>query len=114
MCIKECTYCDEHQVLYVSVESLNYIPETNIMIYVNYLAFFFTFIYFGETEWDKVWAGEGQSEKETQNLKQAPGSGASSIEPDTGLKLTDCEIMTWAEVRCSTDWATQVPLSGIV
>ena len=32
---------------------------------------------------------EGQRERETQNLKQAPGS-----ELDAGLKLTDLKIMT--------------------
>ena len=32
-----------------------------------------------------------------------------SAEPDAGLELTSHEIMTWAEVRCLTDWATQVP-----
>ena len=34
---------------------------------------------------------------------------AISPEPDAGLKLTDREIVTWAEVGRSTDWATQVP-----
>ena len=33
--IKECT-CDEHQVLYISVESLYCTPETNITLCVNY------------------------------------------------------------------------------
>ena len=32
-----------------------------------------------------------------------------STEPDLGLKLMDREIITWAEVGCSTDWATQAP-----
>ena len=53
--------------------------------------------------------GEGQRERETQNPKQAPGSELSA-EPDTGLELTDREIMTWAEVGLLTDWATQAPL----
>ena len=35
---------------------------------------------------------------------------AVSTEPDAGLELTDHEIMTWAEVGCSTDWATQATL----
>ena len=34
-----------------------------------------------------------------------------STEPDTGLEPTNCEIMTWAKVGCSTDWATQAPQS---
>ena len=37
---------------------------------------------------------------------------AVSTEPDTGLELTDREIMTWAEVGRLTDRATQVPLNS--
>ena len=38
--------------------------------------------------------GEGQREKETQNLKQAPGSEqAVSTEPDVGLKPPNYEFM---------------------
>ena len=42
-----------------------------------------------ERERERERAGEGQREREIQNPKQAPGS-----EPDVGLKLTNCEIMT--------------------
>ena len=35
---------------------------------------------------------------------------AISPEPHMGLKTTNREIMTWAEVSHLTDWATQVPL----
>lgn len=61
---------------------------------------------------DRVRAGEGQKERETQNPKQAPGSRlwAVGTVPDAGLKLTDREIMTGAEVRCLTEWVTQAPL----
>ena len=38
-------------------------------------------------------AGGSERERETQNLKQAPGSELSA-EPDVGLELTDHEIMT--------------------
>ena len=34
---------------------------------------------------------------------------AVSTEPEVGLELPNQEIMTWAEVRHLTDWATQVP-----
>ena len=34
---------------------------------------------------------------------------AVSTEPNAGLELTNCKIMTWAEVGRSTDWATQEP-----
>ena len=35
---------------------------------------------------------------------------AVNTEPDTGLELKHREIMTWAEVGCLTDWATQESL----
>ena len=63
-----------------------------------------------ERERDRVWAGERQKERETQNPKQAPGSELFSTEPHAGLEPTNREIMTWAEVGCLTIWATQVPL----
>ena len=37
---------------------------------------------------------------------------AVSAEPDAGLKPTNREIMTWAEVGRLTDWATQAPQFG--
>ena len=48
--------------------------------------------------------GETESEAGSRFL-------AVSTEPDTGLELTNCEIMTGAEVRCLTDWAIQAPLN---
>ena len=57
------------------------------------------FIYFGVI--DRM--GEGQRERETQNLKQAPGSKPVSREPDVGLEPMKRGITTWAEVRRSTD-----------
>ena len=38
--------------------------------------------------------GEEQRERQTQSLKQAPGSELVSTEPNMGLKPMDCEIMT--------------------
>ena len=55
---------------------------------------------------DRAWAGDGQRERETQDLKQIPGSELAA-EPNVGLELTNREIMTWAEVGCFTNWATQ-------
>ena len=53
---------------------------------------------------------EGGAEREGDTESQA-GSRLwdVSTEPDAGLELTSREIMTWAEVRSSTDWATQEP-----
>ena len=42
--------------------------------------------------------GGAEREGETQNSKWAPGT-----EPDAGLELTNCEIMTWGEVRRLTN-----------
>ena len=48
----------------------------------------------------------GRAEREGDTESEA-GSRlwAVSTEPDVGLKLTDSEIMTWAEVGCLIDWA---------
>ena len=66
------------------------------------------FIYFWERQRQDV-SGlgaerEGDTESEAGSRLQAV-----STEPDAGLELTSCEVMTWAEVRRSIDWATQVP-----
>ena len=52
----------------------------------------------------------GGAERERDTESEA-GSRlwAVSPKPDAGLKLTDREIVTWAEVGRLTDWATQVP-----
>ena len=52
---------------------------------------------------------EGDTESEPGSRLWAVGT-----EPDAGLELTTREITTWAEVRCLTDWATQVPLHNPV
>ena len=52
--------------------------------------------------------GEGQREGDTES-ETGSRLWAVSTEPDAGLKLTDREIMTWAEVGRLTDWATQAP-----
>ena len=67
--------------------------------------FFLIIIIFGRQS-----ASRGGAETEGDTESEA-GSRlwAVSTEPDTGLELTDCEIVTWAEVDRSTNWATQVP-----
>ena len=66
------------------------------------------FIYFWERERERERAGKGQREGDTES-EAGSGLWADSIEPNAGLELTSCEIMTWAEVGRLTDWATQVP-----
>ena len=71
---------------------------------------FFNVLFIFERERERE-PGRGR-EGETQNPKQTPGSlWAVGTQPDAGLELTNCEIMTWAEVGRLTDWATQVPLN---
>ena len=45
-------------------------------------------------ERERELAREGQRERETQDPRQAPGSELVSTEPNVGLKLANCEIMT--------------------
>ena len=68
-----------------------------------------TFIYYWETERHRVWAGEGTERGGDTESEAGSRLWAVSTEPDVGLKLTNYEIMTWAEVRHLTHWATQVP-----
>ena len=63
-----------------------------------------------EGESDRARAGEGQRERDTESEADSR-LWAVSIEHDAGLELINWEIMTWAEVGCSTDWVTQVPQS---
>ena len=49
---------------------------------------------------------EGDTESEAGSRLRAV-----STEPDAELELTNCKIMTWAKVGCSTNWASQRPLS---
>ena len=70
--------------------------------FLNVLLFIF------ETERDRAWTGEGQSEGDTES-EAGSRLQAVSTEPDLGLKLTNHEIVTWAEVGCLTNWATQAP-----
>ena len=49
-------------------------------------------------------AGKGQRERETQISEAGSGLRAVSTEPDTGLELMNCEIMTLrTKVRRLTD-----------
>ena len=67
------------------------------------------FIYFLETEREDV-SGEGALRGGDTESEAGSRLWAVNTEPDAGLELTNHEIMTWAEVRPLTDWATQAPL----
>ena len=69
--------------------------------------FFLTFIYFWERQRQNGSALGMEREGGTES-KAGSRLWAVSTEPDAGLKLTSCEIMTWAEVGRSTSWVTHV------
>ena len=71
--------------------------------------FFLTFIYFWDRERQSMNGGGSEREGDTES-ETGSRLWAVSTEPNAGLELTDCKTMTWAEVGCLTDWATQVPL----
>ena len=80
--------------------------------FILFIFIFLMFIPFWEREGEKseqVQAGEGQRERDTESEAGARFL-AVSTEPNTGLEPISSEIMTWAKVWCSTDWATQAPL----
>ena len=77
----------------------------------NASSFFFKCLFIFEREKERQSMSRGGAEKEGDTESKA-GSRlrAVSTEPNAGLELTNREIMTWAEVRCLTDGATQASL----
>ena len=65
------------------------------------------FIYFWDRERQSM--NRGESEREGDTESEAGSSLWAVSTADAGFELTDREIMTWAEVRRLTDWATQPP-----
>ena len=72
------------------------------------LIFFYFNVYLFLKERDRARVDEEQREGDRES-EAGSRLWAVSTEPDAGLELMNHEIMTWAEVRCSIDWATQVP-----
>ena len=82
---------------------------------IHGLNFFFNVFYFifWDTERQSMNGGGAEREEDTES-ETGSRLWAISPEPDAGLKLTDREIVTWAEVGRLTDWATQAPLCLLV
>ena len=55
----------------------------NVELRLYFLNFYF-FLTERERDRDRAWVGEGQRKRETQNLKQAPGSKLSAQSPTRG------------------------------
>ena len=73
-----------------------------------FLLIFFLNIYFWDRERQSMSRGGSEREGDTES-EAGSRLWAVSTEPDMGLEPTDRETMAWAEVRRSTDWATQAP-----
>ena len=84
------------------------------MLHTKYFTLFSLFkkknLYLFLRERQRQNSSRGGAERDREKESEA-GSRlwAVSTEPDVGLKLTECEIMTWAEDGRSTNWATHVP-----
>ena len=103
--------CDSNWFINYCTLHLEYLPKSAFTSEMCILGFFFNFlmfIYFWERKRDRVRVREGQRERERES-EAGSRLWAVSTEPNEGLELTNCEIMAWAEVGRSTDWATQVP-----
>ena len=72
--------------------------------------FFFNGFYFWERETHEHELRRGREREGDTESEAGSRLWTVSTEPNTGLELTNHEIMTWAEVGHLTDWATQVPL----
>ena len=79
------------------------------------ICFYVSILFLREREREKQSVSGGGAERGGDTESEA-GSRlwAVSTEPDAGLELANCEIVTWAKVGRSTDWATQVPQAGCV
>ena len=67
----------------------------------------FRSIYFWDRERQSMNGGGAEREGDTES-EAGSGLWAVCTEPDAGVDPTNREIMTWTEVRCPADWATQV------
>ena len=89
-------------------------PFTSLLFYslmhVVQISFFkkiFKFIYFWETERDREWAWDGQRERQTQNLKQTPGSKRSAQRLMRGLNPRT--VRSWPEPKSTNAQPTEPP-----
>ena len=86
-------------------DSLGYAIATNNSKTLGaFIIIFLMFILF----WESTSGGGAERGGQRIDPKRALRWQADSSEPDAGLELTKHEIMTWAEVWRSTDWAPQV------
>ena len=74
-----------------------------------FLLFFNVYLFLREKERQSMSTGGADREGDLE-IEAGFSLQATSTDPNVGLELTNHEIVTWAKVRCWTDWATQAPL----
>ena len=80
--------------------------QTRTVFLKNFLMFI---LFLRERQSESRRGREREREGDTES-EAGSALWAVSTKPDTGLEPTNCEIMTWAEVGCLTNWVTQAPL----
>ena len=102
-------------LLFLGCHTLSYrIFEYSVSVHSFFLSVYL-FIFERKRENTSRGGTERERERERQKDRQTESEAGSrlsavSTEPNTGPQLTNCEIMTWAEVGLSTLWATQAPV----
>ena len=69
-------------------------PQPWLFIFLLKKIFFIVYSFFNR---NRAWVGEGQRERETQNLKQAPGSGLTAQSPTWGSNPRT--VRSWPELE---------------
>ena len=81
--------------------------SNTISVALFFFFFFLSLLFISERERE----GRGRErEKEGDRIQRRLQALSHQHRARRGLEPTNHEIMTWAKVRCSTDWVTQAPL----
>ena len=78
-----------------------------------YIFFNFLFIFERERVSEHEWGRSRERERDTER-EAVSRLWAVRTEPDVGLEPMNCQIMTWAQVGCLTNWAIQAPHTYIL
>ena len=96
-------------VIFVWCSTFN-MSELIFFFFLNFYYFFlfFNILFIFERERPSMrrWGAEREGDIESEEGSRLC---AVNTEPNAGLKLVGCEILTWAEVGRLASWATQVP-----
>ena len=77
----------------------------------RFLKNFFNVFFLRERERKRECMHTRKGEEREGHTESKAGSSlwAVSTEPDAGLELVNCKLMTWAKVDCLAAWASQAP-----